>query len=137
MLRLKNEMEIISLQHTSKVVYDKFSLGFSSSEDDLLLDNQFHQKNQFSITLQEYQLSKEWVIWLSCDLFAELQFDDAWLIFSSAEKAEVENVFDVLKTRLPEVFHQNAPHLFRRYFYRIIDELEMESTKLKDLSVVA
>lgn len=130
-------MEIISLKHQSKVVYDKFSLGFSTSDEDLLIINQYHLNNKFSITLQQYDLSKELVIWLSSDLFAEFQFDDVWLIFSRLEQVQVESIFAALKTSLQKIFTQKSPQSFRQDFYRVIDELDNETAKLKTIAAAA
>lgn len=128
-------MEIISLKHTGKVVYDKFSLGFSSSDENLCLIDEYHQHNQFSMTLQEYELSKEQVIWLSSNYFSELQFDDVWLIFSRLDKFNVENVFSELKSRLPEISKQKTPNTLRQELYKTIDELREASTNHKKLAI--
>lgn len=122
-------MKIISPRHKSKVFYDKFSAGFLVPDGNLTLIDQFHKNNQFSMTLQEYELSKELVIWLSSDLFSELQFDDVWLVFSKLEKLRAEFVFAILKTRLDPIYRQKTPRLLKEKFYMVIDELEKELIK--------
>ena len=119
-------MEIISPQHCGKLFYDKFSIGFLTPDKDLLLIDQFTKNNQFSMTLQQYELSKESIIWLSSDLFAELQFDDVWLIFSNSEKLKVQRIFAILTIRIAEIPQRKTPRVFQRHFYKIIDELETE-----------
>ena len=130
-------MEIISLKHVKKVVYDRFSLGFSASDENLILIDQYHQTNRFSVTLQEYELSKELIIWLSSDLFSELQFDDVWLIFTRLQKAQVEKVFSALKSDLPLLFQKTTQPQFRQNFYSLLDELMADTNSKRTFALAA
>ncbi|HRH46608.1 MAG TPA: hypothetical protein PKY82_33500, partial [Pyrinomonadaceae bacterium] len=60
-------MDIISPKNRSKFLYDKFNSKVLKP-DELLMINQFHKTDQFFLTLQQYELSGEWIIWISCDL---------------------------------------------------------------------
>lgn len=129
-------MEIISPNRNSKFLYDKFNSRIVKP-DDLLMINQFHKTDLYFLILQQYEASGEWIIWVSCDLFAEFQFDDVWLIFSRTERLKAESVFTKLKEKFHPLEKQKTPKQFRQYFYSVFEELEKESIPGKDLSVVA
>lgn len=120
-------MKIIRSENTSRFIYDKFTEGALSREDRLLLTNQFHETDQFFILLQQYKLSKEWIIWVSLDLFAEFELEDVWLIFPESEKAKAENIFAILKHRVGSTFTEKSEELFHQHFNSIFDELERAS----------
>jgi hypothetical protein len=116
-------MEVISPNRTSKFLYDKFnSKVFNSNE--LLIIKQFHKADFYFLTLQQYEFSGEWIIWVSCDLFAEFQFEDVWLIFPRTERLRAETVFAFLKERFINLESQKTPKQFRQKFNCVFDELE-------------
>lgn len=120
-------MKIIRSENTSRFIYDKFSEGALAKEDRLLLTNQFHETDQFFILLQQYKLSKEWIIWVSLDLFSKFEIEDVWLIFPESEKAKAENIFAILKNRIGSTFTETSEELFHQRFNSIFDELERAS----------
>ena len=127
-------MEIISPNRISKFLYDKFNAKVVKP-DDLLMINQFHKTDFYFLTLQQYEVSGEWIIWVSSDLFAEFQFDDVWLIFFRTERLKAEAVFAILKEKFYQLENRKTPNEFRQYFYSVFDDLENESTKISDFSV--
>lgn len=129
-------MDIISPKNRSKFLYDKFNSKVLKP-DELLMINQFHKTDQFFLTLQQYELSGEWIIWISCDLFAEFQFEDVWLIFSRLERVKAESVFASLKDQLANWSNQKTPKSFRQYFNSVIDELGKETSVSEKISVAA
>lgn len=127
-------MEIISPNRKGKFLYDKFNSKVVKP-DDLLMINQFHQTDSYFLTLQQYEVSGEWIIWVSCDLFAEFQFDDVWLIFSRLERTKAESIFATLKEQFANLDCQKTPKLFRQYFNSVLDELEKELSISQRISV--
>lgn len=119
-------MEIISPNRKGKFVYDKFnSKAFNA--DDLLIINQFHKTDFYFLTLQQYEVSGEWIVWISCDLFAEIQFDDVWLIFSRTEKMKAQEVFSLLQEKLIHLENSKTPKQFRQIFSTVLDEIEQQN----------
>lgn len=127
-------MEIISPENRSKFLYDKFSSRILKP-DELLMINQFHKTDQYFLTLQQYEVSGEWIVWVSCDLFAEFQFEDVWLIFSRLERVKAESVFASLKDRFAGIGSQKTPKSFRQSFNSAFDELKKELKTNKEISV--
>jgi hypothetical protein len=129
-------MEIISPKNRSKFLYDKFNSKVIKA-DDLLMVNQFHKADFYFLTLQQYEVSGEWIIWVSSDLFADFQFDDVWLIFSRLEKRKAESVYSSLKERFAEMDCQKTPRAFRQNVNSVFDELEREINSNQEISVAA
>ncbi|HRH45686.1 MAG TPA: hypothetical protein PKY82_28860 [Pyrinomonadaceae bacterium] len=129
-------MEIISPENRSKFIYDKFNSKVLKP-DELLMINQFHKTDYYFVTLQQYEVSGEWIIWVSSDLFAEFQFEDVWLIFSRLERTKAEAVYSSLKERFAGMDKQKTPKLFRQYLNSVFDEIEKEINQNREISVAA
>lgn len=127
-------MKIIRPEKTNQFLYDKFSAGVLTAEDKLLITRRFHESNRYFMTLQQYEISREWIVWLSSDLFAEFHFEDVWLIFSEAEKQTAEAVYEKLKMQFAVISQAQLEEDYRESVNLILAELENEAVNSELIS---